>query len=72
MTQAQQHGQRDDNSTMMDSGVQGQWTARGQLGGKGRCIGNTTTMDDKDGTSVTAMLTQPTIEATKANAASRH
>ncbi len=66
------NGRHDDNSTVMDSGVQWQWTARGQLNGDERCLGDTMTMDDKEGASTTAMSTWPTTEATKANAASRH
>ena len=69
---AQQHGQHNEDSTVMDSGAQRQWTVQGQLDNKGRRIGNTTTMDNKDGASATAMSTRPTMKATKANAASRH
>ncbi len=65
-------GRRDDDSTVMDSGAQRQWTERGQLNGDGRHVGNTTTMDNEEDTSATAMLTRPTMEATKANVASRH
>ena len=65
-------GRRDDDSKVMDSGVWRQWTERGQLNGDGRRIGNTTTMDNKEGTSPTAMSTRLTKEATKASAASRH
>ena len=57
-------GQRDDDSMVMDSGA--------QLNSDGRRVGDTTTMDDEEGMSATAMLTWPTMEATKANAASRH
>ena len=56
-------GRRDDDSTVMDSGVRRQWTERGQLNGNGRRVGNTTTMDNKEGTSATAMLTGPTMDA---------
>ncbi len=63
--------QRDDNLTVKDSGVRRRWTARGQLDGEGQRVGDTTTMDDEDGASVTAMSTRPTMEATKANTASR-
>ncbi len=45
---------------------------QGQLNVDGRRVGDTTTMDEEEGTSMTAMLTQPTMEATEANAASRH
>ena len=72
MAQAQWHGQCDNNSAVMDSGAQRRWTAQGQLDGKVQRIGNTTAMDDKDGASAMAMLTRPTMEATKSNAASRH
>jgi hypothetical protein len=72
MAQAQRHGWHDDNSIVMDSTEQRRWMAQGQLDGKGQRIGNTMTMDDKDGASMTAMLTWPTMEATKANTASRH
>ena len=65
-------GRHNDNSTVMDSGAQRQWTELGQLNDDGRRVGNTTTMDNEEGTSATAMLTWPTMEATKANAASRH
>ncbi len=66
------NGRRDDDSTVMDSGAQRQWTEQGQLNGDGQRVGDTMAMDDKEGTSETAMLTRPTMEATKANAASRH
>ena len=62
---------RDDNSTVKESEARQQWMARGQLDGKGRCVGDTTTMDDEDGASATAMSTRPTMEATKADTASR-
>jgi hypothetical protein len=65
-------GRRDDDSTVMDSGAQRRWTEQGQLNGDGRRVGDITTMDDKEGTSTMAKLTRPTMEATKANAASRH
>jgi len=65
-------GRRDDDSTVMDSGARRRWTERGQLNGDGQHVGDTTTMDDEEGMSATAMLTRPTMEATKANAASRH
>ncbi len=65
-------GRRDDDSTVMDSGARRRWMEQGQLNGDGRRVGDTTTMDDEEGTSATAMLTRPTLEATKANAASRH
>ena len=65
------NGQRDDDSTVKDNGAQWQCTARGQLNGEGQCIGGTTTMDNKDGASAMAILTRPTMEATKANAVSR-
>ena len=65
-------GRRNDNSTVMNSGAQRRWTERGQLNGDGRCIGDTTTMDNEEGTSAMAMSTRPTMEATKASAASRH
>jgi hypothetical protein len=71
IAQAQRQSQWTARS-VMDSGVQRQWTARGQLNGDGRCLGDTMTMDDKEGASATAMSTRPTTEATKANAASRH
>ncbi len=61
----------DDDSTVKDSGGRWRWTARGQLDGEGRRVGDTMTMDDKDGASATAMSTWPTMEATKANTASR-
>ncbi len=62
---------RNDNSTAKDSGAQRRWTVRGQLDGKGWRVGDTKTMDDADGASATAMSTWPTMEGTKANAASR-
>jgi hypothetical protein len=65
-------GRRDDDSTVMDSGARRRWTERGQLNGNGRRVGDTMTMGDEEGTSATAMLTRPTMEATKANTASRH
>ena len=72
-TRAQWHGRHNDDSTVMDSGAQRQWMVQVQLNGKGWRVGNTTTMDkDKDGMSATVTLTRPTMEATKANAASRH
>jgi hypothetical protein len=58
-----------DNSMVINSGTQWQWMALGQLDGKGLHIDNTTTMDNKDSTSVTAMLTQPPMEVIKANVA---
>ncbi len=64
-------GQRNDDSTVKDSGAWQQWTVQGQLNGKGQRVGNTTTMEDKDGASMMAMLTRPTMETTKANTASR-
>ena len=60
-----------DGSTVKDSGAQRRWTAQGQLDGKGWRIGDMMTMDDKDGASTTAMSPRPTMEATKANMASR-
>ena len=57
---------RYDDSTVKDSGARRRWTARGQLDGEGLRVGDTTTMDDEDGASATAMLTRPTMEATKA------
>ena len=36
---------------------------RGQLNGDGQRIGNTTTMDNKEGTRAMAMSMQPTIDA---------
>ena len=65
-------GRRDDDSTVMDSGVRWRWTEQGQLNGGGRRVGDTMTMDNKEGTSATAMSTLPTMEATKASGASRH
>ncbi len=65
-------GRRNDDSTVMDSGARRRWTERGQLNGDGRRVGDTTMMDDEEGKSATAMLTRPTMEATKASAASRH
>ncbi len=62
---------RDDDSTVKDSGARRRWTAQGQLDGEGRRVGDTTTMDDEDGASATAMSTRPTMEATKANMATR-
>jgi hypothetical protein len=64
-------GRRDDDSTVKDSGARRRWTARGQLDGEGRRVGDTTTMDDEDGASAMAMSPRPTMEATKANTASR-
>jgi hypothetical protein len=55
------NGRCDDDSTVMHSGVQRQWTELGQLNGDGRRVGDLTTMDDEEGTSVTAMPTRPTI-----------
>ena len=66
------NGRCNDDSTVMDSGARRQWTEQGQLNGDGRRVGDTTTMDDEEGTSATAMSTRPTMEATKASAASRH
>jgi hypothetical protein len=66
------NGWRDDDSTVMDSGARRRWTERGQLNGNGQRVGDTTTMDDEEGMSATAMSTRPTMEATKASAASRH
>jgi hypothetical protein len=57
-------GRRNDDSTVIDSGARRQWTERGQLNGDGQRIGDTTTMDDKEGTSAMAMLTQPAMDAT--------
>ena len=57
----QRHGQRNDNSTVIDLGARRQWTARGQLNGKGRRIGDTTTMDNKDGTSAMGMSLRLTM-----------
>jgi hypothetical protein len=65
-------GRRDDNSTVMDSGARRRWTKQGQLNGDGRRVGDTTMMDNEEGTSAAAMLTRLTMEATKANVASRH
>ncbi len=65
-------GWHNDDSTMMDSGAQWQWTERGQLNGDGLRVGDTTTIDDEEGTSVTGILMRPTMEATKASAPSRH
>ena len=65
-------GRHNDDSTVMDSGAQWQWTERGQLNGNGRRIGDTTTIDDEEGTSATGISTQPTMEAAKASAPSRH
>ena len=56
-------GQRDDNSTVIDSGARRRWTELGQLNGDGRRVGDTTTMDDEEGTSTTAMLMRPTMDA---------
>ena len=56
----------------MDSGAQRQWTAQGQLDGKGWRVGDTAAMDNEDGASAMAMLTRLTMEATKAITASRH
>jgi hypothetical protein len=56
----------------MGSGARWWWMAGGQLDSKGRLIGDTTRVDDKDGTSMTGMLVRLTMEATKANTASRH
>ena len=58
-----------DNSMVIDSWTRWQWMVLGQLDGKGWHVGNTTTMDDKDSTSITAMLTQPPMEVIKANVA---
>ena len=66
------NGGCNDHSTVMDSGAQRRWTAQGQLDSKGWHVGDTMTMDDEDDASVTVMLTWPTMEAAKANAASRH
>ncbi len=66
------NGWRYDDSTVMDSGVGRQWTEQGQLNGDGWHVGDTTTMDDKEGTSTMAISMRPTMEATKASAASRH
>jgi hypothetical protein len=65
-------GRRDDDSTVMDNEARRRWTEQGQLNVNGRRVGNTTTMDNEEGTSATAMSTRPTMEATKANAASRN
>jgi hypothetical protein len=65
------NGRRNDDSTVKDSRVRRWWTAQGQLDGKARCVGDTTTMDDKNGVSAMAMSTWPTMEATKANTVSR-
>jgi hypothetical protein len=62
--------QRNDNSTVKDSKAQRQWTAQGQLDGKGWRIGDTSTMDDEDDVSATAMSMWLTMEATNANTAS--
>ncbi len=66
------NGRRDDSSTVMDSGARWQWTEQGQLNGDGRLVGDTTTMDDEESTSATAMSMRPTMKATKASVASRH
>ena len=65
-------GLHNDDSTVMDSGARRQWTEQGQLNGDGQRVGDTTAMDDKEGTNATAMSTRPTMEATKASTASRH
>ena len=65
------NGRGNDDSTVMDSGARRQWTEQGQLNGDGRRVGDTTTMDDEEGTSAMVMSTRPTMEATKANTASR-
>ena len=51
------NGRCNDGLKVMDSGAQQGWTVGGQLDGEGRRVGDTTTMDDKDGASATAMLT---------------
>jgi hypothetical protein len=66
------NGQHDDNSMVMGSGVQRQWTARRQLEGKGWRVGDMTTMDNEDGASMMAMSTWQIMEMTKTIAASRH
>ncbi len=60
-------GRHDDNSTVMDSGAQRQWTERGQLNSDGWCVGDTTTMDNEEGTRAIAMLTRPTMDAAADN-----
>ena len=65
-------GRCDDKSMVMDSRVQWQGTVQGQLDGKGQSIGYVMTMDNEDSASATAMSKWPTMEATKANARSRH
>ena len=47
----------------MDSGARRQWTEQEQLNGNGRRIGDTTTMDNEESTSATAMLTRLTMDA---------
>ena len=44
----------------------------GQLDGKGQHVGDMTPMDNEDGGSASAMSTRPTMEAIKANTASKH
>ncbi len=64
------NGWRDDDSTVKDSGARRQWTAQGQLDSEGRHIDDTTTMDEEDDASATAMSMRPKMEATNANTAS--
>ncbi len=41
-------GWNNDKLTVMDGAVLRQWTAQRQLDGKGRCNGDSTTMDDEE------------------------
>ncbi len=50
---------------MIDSKAQRTWTAQEKLDGEGRHVGDTTTMDNKDDASATAMSTRSAMEATK-------
>ncbi len=65
-------GQHNDKSPVMDSGTGWQRAVQGQFDGEGLRVGNTMTIGDENGANTTAMSKQPTMEAKKANAASKH
>ncbi len=75
-------GRRDGNLKAMDGTGQRQWMARWLLDGNGQCNGNSRASDDgmatrrqwtmRKGASMTVMLAQPAVGATKANVASKH